>query len=80
VADDKVTVTCPATISLAPAASITCSAIYIITPADVTAGSVTNTATGSGFFAGNPVVSNISDATVTLTVTLYKVLFPLILK
>lgn len=80
VADDKVTVTCPATTSLAPAASITCNASYTITLADVTAGSVTNTATGSGFFAGNPVVSNSAHATVALTSTLYKMLLPLILK
>jgi uncharacterized repeat protein (TIGR02543 family) len=66
VTDDKVTVTCPATASLAPLASITCNASYTITLADVTAGSVTNTATGSGSYAGNPVISNSAHATVTI--------------
>jgi hypothetical protein len=64
VVDDKATVICPATASLAPGASITCNSGYTITPEDVTVGFVTNTATGSGSFAGNPVVSNVAQATV----------------
>ena len=61
VADNKTTVTCPTTASLAPGASITCSASYTITAADVTAGKVTNTATA----AGGGVTSN------TVTETVY---------
>ncbi len=47
VSDDTTTVTCPPTASLGPAASITCTASYTITLADLDAGSVTNTATAS---------------------------------
>jgi hypothetical protein len=65
VTDDKATVTCPATASLAPTESITCTASYTTTLADVLAGSVTNSATGSGFFLTNPVVSEVAQATVT---------------
>jgi hypothetical protein len=62
VTDNKATVTCPTTASLAPGASITCSASYTITAADVTAGKVTNTATA----AGGGVTSNTDTKTVYL--------------
>jgi MBG domain len=78
VTDDKVTVTCPATMTLAPLASISCTASYTITPADVIEESVTNIATGSGFFIGDPVVSDSDEATVTLTK--FKVYLPRIIK
>ena len=64
VTDDKLTVTCPATATLAPAASITCTGSYTTTLADVLAGYVTNSATGSGSYALNPVVSNVAQTTV----------------
>ena len=45
VVDDKATVTCPDTSAgLAPLGTITCTASYTIVAADITAGSVTNTA------------------------------------
>jgi LPXTG-site transpeptidase (sortase) family protein len=65
VTDDKSTnETCPATASLAPAASITCSATYTVTQADLDSGSVTNIAAAHGFFGGNPVVSSTDTETV----------------
>ncbi|MGR0482687.1 MAG: DUF7933 domain-containing protein [Candidatus Electronema sp. V4] len=76
VLDDKTTVTCPAVSTVGDgddwlepadyptigtlAESITCAAIYTVTPVDVTAGSVTNTATAS---AGG-VSSNTDSVTV----------------
>ena len=65
VTDDRTPVTCPATPNLAPGASLTCTATYLVTQADIDAGSVTNHATASAVFAGDPVVSNEADATVT---------------
>jgi uncharacterized repeat protein (TIGR01451 family) len=65
VSDDKATVTCPATATLAPAAFITCSASYPVTQKDLDAGSVVNTATGRGSFNGKTVDSNKDSETVT---------------
>ena len=63
VTDDKASVTCPTTVTLAVGASITCTATYTITGADVTAGSVTNTATAA---SEDETTSNEDGATVTL--------------
>jgi hypothetical protein len=76
VTDDKATVTCPDVASLAPTESITCTASYTITWDDVLAGSVTNTATASGAFLGDPV--NSDPAEVTVTGVTRKVYFPLL--
>ena len=57
---------CPATpTSLAPGASITCTASYTITQTDLDAGSVKNTAQGHGYYGTTPVHSNYDDETVT---------------
>ena len=66
VADDRTTVTCPAILRSStppgndqravrsPAQSVTCSATYTITQADLDAGAVTNTATATATFDGKP--------------------------
>jgi uncharacterized repeat protein (TIGR01451 family) len=57
-------ITCPeGAASLAPGASVTCTATYVATQADVDAGEITNTATATATSpAGEPVTSDPSDA------------------
>ncbi|MFT4282187.1 DUF6923 family protein [Microbacterium sp.] len=57
-------VVCP-TVSLAPGAEVTCEATYVVTQADVDAGSISNTAVGVGVPpSGPPVDSPPSEVTV----------------
>ncbi|MHC5903963.1 DUF7507 domain-containing protein [Streptomyces sp. S6] len=62
-------ITCPdGAKSLAPAASVTCTATYVVTQADVDAGKLTNTATGTGV-PPNTTTPVTSPPTPTNTVT-----------
>src|SRR5574340_34206 len=82
ITDDKTTnESCPGTpTSLAPGASITCTASYTITLEDISAGEVINIATGHGFSGMTPVNSNSDTKTVTYltnpALTLEKSAFP----
>jgi uncharacterized repeat protein (TIGR01451 family) len=60
-------VACPGT-TLAPGASMTCTATYTLTQADINAGSVTNTATATGAPPEGPSVTDQDSATVSTSV------------
>jgi uncharacterized repeat protein (TIGR01451 family) len=52
--------------TLAPAATETCSATYVVTPADISAGSIVNTATAQGTAPGAPTPISSLPSSVTL--------------
>ncbi len=70
VSDDTISsVDCSSAVSpLAVDASTTCTGSYTTTTADVTAGSITNSATASASFGPQAVTSNVATATVTLQI------------
>ena len=59
-------VDCGGTTALAPGATVTCTATYLVTPDDVTTGSLHNTGTAAGSTSDGAVLDN-ADLTVTLT-------------
>ncbi|MEV5604592.1 hypothetical protein AB0L33_24435 [Streptomyces sp. NPDC052299] len=58
-------VSCPVT-GLAPGETVTCTATYTVTPEDVAAGSIDNTATAGGTSNGDPVASPPSSESVPI--------------
>lgn len=77
VTDNKIAnVVCPPVASIAPNDSVTCTATYTVTAADVTAQRIDNTATARAFRSGLPVDSNTSAATISPISTLPGTGFP----
>ncbi|MFS1302356.1 beta strand repeat-containing protein [Streptosporangium longisporum] len=61
-------ITCPA-VTLAPDGATTCTGTYLVTQADINAGTITNTAVASGTpVGGSPVTSPLSSTTVAVEV------------
>ncbi|KJK55049.1 hypothetical protein UK12_31085, partial [Saccharothrix sp. ST-888] len=65
-------VTCPAT-SLAPGASVDCTATYVTTDADVAAGKITDTATVSGTTESGQIITTTSQGVTTVPLAGLKV-------
>ncbi|QQS48168.1 MAG: DUF11 domain-containing protein [Acidobacteriota bacterium] len=76
--DDKATdEMCPATASLAPGASITCTASYTITQADIDAGSVTNIASATNGVVTSPTDTETVTATQSPALSIVKTAMPM---
>jgi hypothetical protein len=76
ITDSQLTVSCPSTGSLAPLASVTCTASHTITTTDITNGKFSTSATATASFDGNTISSN----TVVVGVYTNRILFPLVRK
>ncbi|WP_233353696.1 DUF7507 domain-containing protein [Hellea balneolensis] len=79
VSDDKIaSISCPALPSggLLPTQSITCSATYVVTQADIDAGSVTNVATSSDGTVTSPPVDETVGATQAPSISMTKTATP----
>ena len=76
VTDDKATATCPATATLAPNATITCTASYSVKQADLDAGSVTNIASASNGTVTSPTDTETATAEQSRGLSIVKTVTP----
>jgi hypothetical protein len=80
VTDNLVAVTCTEADSLNTGDSLSCDATYTITSSDELLGLVQYTATASGYFLDELIISNIAYATVTSTKIEFQLYLPLVME